>query len=469
MSERPRPSLSLCLSRSLPALQCSFRDALHSSRDTMSGLMLTLLLLLVVVGGEGVQAYSGKVLLVSMDGFRWDYVRRVSGLKHFPVLADSGCSVDYVNNTFATVTFPCHYSIVTGLYEESHGIVANKMYDRKRKTYFSMASKESYWWEEGEPIWITMEKQRRNSTGVYFWPGSESVVQGLRPSIYLPYKKSTPFEERIKTAIGWFVTERKDFVALYFNEPDTTGHRYGPDSPEVADKVREMDGILGQILAELDDKNLTDVVNVIITSDHGMTNISMQDRMINLWDYVNHSLVETVPDAHTVTAILPREGQEAEVFRQASQIPHVTVYHKDQIPDHFHYRHNDRIMPIIIISEEGWTLSKNVTASLEWNAKGNHGYSNDLPSMKPIFFARGPDFRKGVNLPSIRSVDIYPLLCRLLHVHPAPNNGSVANTDRFVTDSTGAGCLPALQHGCPLGARPVLHLDGDLVDVVLGR
>ncbi|XP_076439474.1 bis(5'-adenosyl)-triphosphatase enpp4-like [Babylonia areolata] len=425
----------------------------------MSGLMLTLLVVVVVVGGEGVQAYSGKVLLVSMDGFRWDYVRRVSGLKHFPGLADSGCSVDYVNNTFATVTFPCHYSIVTGLYEESHGIVANRMYDRKRKTYFSMASKESYWWEGGEPIWITVEKQRRNSTAVYFWPGSESVIQGLRPSITMAYNQSVPFGQRVSTAVSWFVDHHKDFVALYFEEPDLAGHRYGPDSPLVDAKVRDMDGILGQILAELDDKNLTDVVNVIITSDHGMTNVSIPDKLIDVWQYVNKSLVDAVPDFEAVTAILPREGQEAEVFRQASQIPHVTVYHKDQIPDHFHYRHNDRIMPIIIISEEGWTLSSDMNETLDWNPKGNHGYSNDLPSMKPIFFARGPDFRKGVNLPSIRSVDIYPLLCRLLHVHPAPNNGSVANTDRFVTDSTGL----AVSLHCSTAVRWVLGLSFTLM------
>ncbi|KAL8577567.1 hypothetical protein ACOMHN_044247 [Nucella lapillus] len=406
----------------------------------MQALKLTLLVVVVVVvaGAQWVGASSGKVLLVSMDGFRWDYLHTVPGLTHFPALAHSGCSVQYVNNTFATVTFPCHYTIVTGRYEETHGIVANRMYDRKRKTFFTMASKESYWWEGGEPIWITAEKQKKNSTATFFWPGSESVIQGLRPSIYKAYNKSVSYEERIHTAVSWFTDHHKDFVALYFEEPDSTGHKYGPHSAQVAAKVIEMDGFLGQILTELDDKNLTDVVNVIITSDHGMTDVSMDDKLLDLWAYVNKSLVEVVPDYEAVTAILPKAGQEAEVLRQANQIPHVTVYRKEDIPEHFHYRNHDRIMPIIIISDEGWTLTADINGTLRWNPRGNHGYSNDLPSMKPIFLARGPDFRKGVKSPSIRSVDIYPLLCRLLTLRPAPHNGSLTSTAHFLVDATGA-------------------------------
>ena len=54
-----------------------------------------------------------KVLLVSMDGFRWDYVNNVS-TPNFDALAREGVKAPYINNTFTTKTFPCHYSIATG-------------------------------------------------------------------------------------------------------------------------------------------------------------------------------------------------------------------------------------------------------------------------------------------------------------------------------------------------------------------
>ncbi|KAL8576299.1 hypothetical protein ACOMHN_006222 [Nucella lapillus] len=415
---------------------------------TVMARVLLLLFVLLCLGMERkgrVWAFSGKVLLVSMDGFRWDYVRKISGLGNFSRLAAEGCTVDYVDPVFITKSSPCHYSIATGLYTETHGIVANNMYDSQRNSTFRYRSPEEFWWG-GEPIWVTAEKHNK-STATYFWPGSSALIQGYRPSIYKIYNGSVPFPERVETAIHWLADLKKDFVTLYFHEPDMTGHFFGPSSQQVANKVREMDGILGLILHGLDNKKLSDVVNVILTSDHGMTEISNQERLINLWDYINQTWVERVPDVGPTTGILPVAGWEDHVLLAAKKIPHASVYRREDVPVHFHYSRNERIMPIIIIAEEGWTVSTNVTRSLAFNDKGNHGYSNELSSMKPIFFARGPDFRKGVKSTSIRTVDIYPLLCRLLGVKAAPNNGSVEKTTHFLVDSTSSasqelpGCL----------------------------
>ncbi|XP_076461772.1 ectonucleotide pyrophosphatase/phosphodiesterase family member 5-like [Babylonia areolata] len=204
---------------------------------------------------DGGHTYSGKVLLVSMDGFRWDYIKSVAGLTSFSRLSDTGCSVDFVHPAFATKTFPCHYTIATGLYEESHGILANRMYDPVRNASFRKRSTESFWWEGGEPIWVTAERQNKRSA-VYFWPGSDAEI-----------------------------------------------------------------------------------------------------RLLNLWDYLDRDTVAMVPDSGTVTAILPVEGREAQVLSDARKIPHVTVYRKDEIPKWLCYKHNPRVMPIIILSDEGWILS----------------------------------------------------------------------------------------------------------------
>ncbi|XP_076461786.1 ectonucleotide pyrophosphatase/phosphodiesterase family member 5-like [Babylonia areolata] len=304
---------------------------------------------------DGGHTYSGKVLLVSMDGFRWDYIKSVAGLTSFSRLSDTGCSVDFVHPAFATKTFPCHYTIATGLHEESHGILANRMYDPVRNASFSKRSTESFWWEGGEPIWVTAERQNKRSA-VYFWPGSDAEIRGYRPSQYLVYNQSVPFPQRVETALGWLEHGGKDLVLLYFHEPDKTGHLYGPSSTQVADKVREMDGILGLIMKTMEEKKLDDV-NLILTSDHGMTDVNAQHRLLNLWDYLDRDTVAMVPDSGTVTAILPVEGREAQVLSDARKIPHVTVYRKDEIPERLHYKHNPRVMPIIILSDEGWILS----------------------------------------------------------------------------------------------------------------
>ncbi|XP_025096300.1 bis(5'-adenosyl)-triphosphatase enpp4-like isoform X2 [Pomacea canaliculata] len=400
-----------------------------------------------------VDSYTGKVLLVSMDGFRWDYVNKISGLTNFSKMAASGVTVDYVNNTFVTKTFPCHYSIMTGLFEESHGIVGNTMYDPEHNATFGKNSIESFWFDGGEPLWVTTIKQNKKA-GVFFWPGSEAEIRGHRPTLYMKYNESIPFEHRINTALGWFTEQNMSFVAMYFNEPDTMSHKYGPDSQQVADKVREMDGVLGKILDTMDAKNLSDSVNVIVVSDHGMTDSNLTTQMIDMWEVVNSSLVERVVDSGVVTAIIPAPGREQELVETLRNQSHVTVYRKDEIPDRFHYKNHPRIMPVIVLADEGWQFSANVTTLRRTNMTADHGYSNELTSMRAIFFARGPDFKKGVKGTSIRLVDIYPLVCKLLNIQPAPNNGSLDNTAMFLEDPVVTG-------------RASLHLGNSLVALLI--
>lgn len=383
-------------------------------------------------------AYSGKVLLVSMDGFRWDYLQNVSGLDNFKRLAKQGVSVDYVNNTFVTKTFPCHYTIVTGLYQDSHGIIANRMYDRQRNASFSMQSREPFWWEGGEPIWVTAVK-RGKKAATYFWPGSEAQIHGHRPTVYKAYNQSVPFQLRVDTALSWFTEQGMDFVALYFHEPDFTGHLYGPLSTQVADKVREMDSVLGLLLDKMEEKGLSDVVNLIVTSDHGMAEIDLQNKIIDMWSRVNKTMVGRVVDRGQVTAILPAQGQDNALVAALKTLNHVTVYRREEIPDHFHYKNNERIMPVIVISDEGWTLTDDVTAAQQKTDKGDHGYDNTLPSMKPIFLATGPNFRQDYHASTLRHIDIYPLVCELLGIQASANNGTLDNTKDFLQSSVSSG------------------------------
>uniref|UniRef100_A0A671Q3D0 Ectonucleotide pyrophosphatase/phosphodiesterase family member 5-like n=1 Tax=Sinocyclocheilus anshuiensis TaxID=1608454 RepID=A0A671Q3D0_9TELE len=366
------------------------------------------------------QDEQSQLLLVSFDGFRWDYVNRVP-TPNFRALMDEGVQVEQVENTYITKTYPNHYTLVTGLHAETHGIVANEMYDPIHNRSFSMEGSEVYdawWWEEAVPLWVTNQKAGRKS-GAAMWPGSDVAIGGTYPTHYLSYNASMTFETRVEKLIDWFSgPEAINFGVLYWEEPDESGHNLGPESPLMDVVIADIDEKLGFLRGKLRTAGLYDKVNLIVTSDHGMTQLS-HDKIIELDTYVSRDLYTWI-DKSPVVGILPKE----EVYNSLKNAnPNMVVYKKEEIPDHYHYRHNVRIMPLIIEVKEGWTVMQNRNGSF---MLGNHGYNNSLPSMHPVFVARGPAFCRDYTKASMRSVDLYPLMCSILGLKPLPNNGSLS-------------------------------------------
>ncbi|XP_062266654.1 ectonucleotide pyrophosphatase/phosphodiesterase family member 5 [Platichthys flesus] len=393
--------------------------------------LLLLLLPLVSLNQRGSRGLGEgnrpKLLLVSFDGFRWDYIDRVP-TPNFHSIMDQGVMVEKVENTYITKTFPNHYSLVTGLYTETHGIVANEMYDPVYNRSFSMETDSIYdsrWWEEAVPLWVTIQKAGGRS-GAAMWPGSDVKIHGMFPSQFLHYNASVSFEARVERLIGWFSAPKEDavdFGVLYWEEPDESGHLHGPQSPEMDEVIAGIDEKLGFLINELKKAGLFEKVNLIVTSDHGMTQL-FTDNIIELDQYIHRDLYTWV-DKSPVVGILPNEGKLDEVYNKLVDVnPNMAVYKKEEIPQRFHYRHNRRIMPIILEAKEGWTIMQNRTGPF---MLGNHGYDNTLRSMQPVFVARGPAFRQKYLKPSMSSVDLYPLMCHILAVRPLPNNGSLSN------------------------------------------
>uniref|UniRef100_A0A673N4S7 Ectonucleotide pyrophosphatase/phosphodiesterase 5 n=1 Tax=Sinocyclocheilus rhinocerous TaxID=307959 RepID=A0A673N4S7_9TELE len=368
------------------------------------------------------QDEQSQLLLVSFDGFRWDYVNRVP-TPNFRALMDEGVQVEQVENTYITKTYPNHYTLVTGLHAETHGIVANEMYDPIHNRSFSMEGSEVYdawWWEEAVPLWVTNQKAGLKS-GAAMWPGSDVAIGGTYPTHYLSYNASMTFETRVEKLIDWFSgPEAINFGVLYWEEPDESGHNLGPESPLMDVVIADIDEKLGFLRGKLRTAGLSDKVNLIVTSDHGMTQLS-HDKIIELDTYVSRDLYTWI-DKSPVVGILPKEGKNE--YNNAN--PNMVVYKKEEIPDHYHYRHNVRIMPLIIEVKEGWTVMQNRNGSF---MLGNHGYNNSLPSMHPVFVARGPAFRRDYTKASMRSVDLYPLMCSILGLKPLPNNGSLSRVE----------------------------------------
>ena len=370
------------------------------------------------------------LVLISIDGFRWDYLERYQP-PHLTRLAREGVRAEALIPVFPTKTFPNHYSMVTGLYAEHHGVVSNRMYDPIRDAYFRLSNRQAVQdgsWYGGEPIWVTVEKSGKISA-TFFWPGSEAEIQGYRPTYWKTYDESIPNEVRVQQVLDWLALppeNRPVFITLYFSEVDHWGHRTGPDSPELARAIQQVDSAIGQFLNGLQTLGLNNQVNIIIVSDHGMTPTS-PDRIIFLDDYIQMEHVEVV-DWSPVLALRPQPGWVDSVYRALKGAhPQLAVFKKEEIPERFHYRSHVRIPAIIGLASEGWSIT--TRAYFERNRKryrgGAHGYDNRLASMHGIFLARGPAFQSNVVVDDFLNIHLYELMAYLLDVAPVPNDGSL--------------------------------------------
>jgi predicted AlkP superfamily pyrophosphatase or phosphodiesterase len=399
-------------------------------------------------GPEAARATAAEmaptVVLISLDGFRHDYIDR------YPVptlrrLAREGVRARAMIPAFPTLTFPNHYTLVTGLRPARHGIIANNMYDPVFDTTFSLGDRDAVsdprWWG-GMPIWVTAERAGQRTASM-FWPGSEAPIQGTHPTHWHTYDHDLPGPKRVEQVLRWLdlpAAERPTFITLYFALVDDMGHRHGPDSPEVAAAADSVDRWLGLLVRGLEQRGILDRVNLIVTADHGMAATS-RDRAIALDDYIDLSQVRVV-NWYPVLMLLPQQGQEEAVYRRLRGAhPRLQVYRRDEVPAHFHFRDHRRIPPIVGIVDEGWVISsrERIQRDPARLDGGAHGYDHRLPSMGAIFVARGPAFRQGLVVDPFENVHVYPMMTSILGLTPAPNDGDLRAVEHMLRPAaTGA-------------------------------
>jgi predicted AlkP superfamily pyrophosphatase or phosphodiesterase len=370
------------------------------------------------------------LILLSFDGFRWDYDARIPTPNLHRVIA-RGVRAERLIPSFPSKTFPNHYTIVTGLYPAHHGIVGNSMWDPAMQATFGMSDRvavaDARWWG-GEPLWVTVQRQGLIA-GIMFWPGSEAPIAGVQPRYWKPYVAPLPSDDaRVDQLLAWLdlpATERPSFLTAYFSDADSAGHEFGPDSEELRAAVTKIDGEIGRLIAGLDARGLTDRVNLAMTADHGMAATS-PDRVIVVSDYVDLASIR-ITDINPTLGIVPREGVSVDdlLKKLAAAHPHLHVYRREQTPSHWHYRDNPRIPPIVGVADEGWTVieTRPTDAKRQPGVGGTHGYDPAIRSMQGLFVAAGPAFRRGVVVPPFENVHLYNALAAALHVKPAPNDG----------------------------------------------
>lgn len=373
------------------------------------------------------------VVLVSLDGFRYDYAREY-GAPHLDEMAQDGASTPTgMVPSYPSITFPNHYTLVTGLRPEHHGIVAMEFYDPLRKaSYAYNNSKENSdgTWYQGTPLWVLAEQQGMRSA-CFFWPGSEAAIDGVRPSFYLHFDDSVADETRVDQVIAWLKLppeQRPHLITLYYANTDHAGHKYGPDSPETRDAVHEVDKMMGILREKLKATGLP--VDLIVTADHGMIKTETPPVVLDKFADLSHFKNEG--------ALLYAEN-EADAERAYEQFrahpdPRFTAYRRADVPKSLNYDSRVSEGDPVIIANGPYAIYAH--EPLREPNKGSHGYDPQrVPQMKAIFYAEGLDIKQNVQLPTFDNVDVFSFIARLLDLKTPPTDGLIGPLESALKSS----------------------------------
>lgn len=366
------------------------------------------------------------VVLISIDGFKPAYLDRgiTPNLKFF---ASQGVISQGMIPVFPSITFPNHVSLISGQYPEHHGIVNNTMWDDSiPNQIFTLSSRQAVqnpaWWTQVNPIWNTLARQGKISSTL-FWPGSETLIQGRQPRDWLDFDGSMSSSKRVEKLLNWLSVsskDRADFATLYFNEVDSKGHYFGPDSEEVNLSIASVDQALGDLRKGLNKLRLLERVTFVITSDHGMVNVP-DDHVIDvsnvLKNYSDAKLQWYGPLAGFANIGVANENQ---FLIQLSKLEHMSCWAKTNPPADYHFKDSSRIPEILCLAESGWTITKDPTHKV---TRGQHGFDPENVDMHALFIASGyqiPNKKIGM----VKNIDVYNFLCHLMQIQPDANDGS---------------------------------------------
>lgn len=387
------------------------------------------LFLIFCISASGQDQYA---VMLSMDGFRWDYPNRVA-TPNLDYIARHGIKARSLKPCFPTKTFPNHYSIATGLYPNNHGIVNNSFYDPVLDAVYEIKNREAVEngiFYEGEPIWVTAEKQGITSAS-FFWVGSEAPAQGIRPTYWKRYDGTVSYTARIDTVISWLSLpqpKRPRLVMFYFDEPDGLGHEYGPGSPQVDSAIAVLDSLVGVLLNKLEALPHYNQINLIITSDHGMGK-TFTDKVICLEEYLQEEWIDQYQGSNPNYNIFTSTGYLDSAYTALAKADHLCAWKAGDVPKHLHYGENPRCGDIIVVADSGW--------SVRWNNRGGyddggtHGYVPENTDMHAIFYAFGPSFKEGYSQPTFSNIDIYSIICRILDLKPSRTDGHIKKVKKM--------------------------------------
>lgn len=402
----------------------------------MRSLFLALALLVILKHSLAQTKEAPYVLLISFDGFRSDYVE-LFNLPNFKKFIAEGAAADAMLPSFPSKTFPNHYTIVTGMYPGHHGLVDNTFYDPELQTTYGMRDRKAVVnkvFYGGKPLW-QLARDNNIPSASYFWVGSELQEEGLHPDFFLQYDQSVEFDERVEQIIDWLKLpeeNRPHMITLYFHSPDYESHRHGPLAEETKQKVLQIDSLLGQIMNKIDSTHLP--VNMILVSDHGMSELKEEESTyIFIDELIKSTSTIQVANGGTQAHIHTSSPQQTDSLYRilAGKSNGFKVVKRKDFPSRWHYDH-PRSGDILLMAEPGkYIVSGAREKSREgWQSGktfGAHGYDPDVvQDMAGIFYAKGPNIRKGVKVAKFRNIHVYPLIAEILGIKPPKVDGELS-------------------------------------------
>lgn len=373
-------------------------------------------ILLLLIGLSNLSASEPYVILVSFDAYRWDYPNR--GITpNFEKMAETGVRALSFKPTFPTSTFPNHYSIITGMYPDRHGIIANNFKNYHTGEEYSLKDRMTVRddkWYQGEAFWTTAERVGIKSASM-FWVGSEQV--NSHPTYFKEYDHHFPYVERVNTVIGWLTMpedKRPHFITLYYHDTDSEGHDHGPTGDTTNRSIKLMDEMLGHLIAKVDSIGMKDSVNIIVVSDHGMADVS-PDRMVDLNKLLKDYNVD-VQNYGPYVMLHPKENAEKIYNLLYYNQDNFQVFKKGEFPEHLAHGKNPLIPELFLLADLGWMFKYGEENKYLEKIKGAHGFDNSEIDMHGVFYAMGPAFKEGLVCGTIENVDVYPLLAKIFDI-----------------------------------------------------
>lgn len=366
------------------------------------------------------------VIVLSLDGFRWDY-NQIIGTPNLDKIAERGVRSKGLQPVFPTGTFPNHYSMATGLFPDNHGLIANTFFNQDLQKEFRIANRKAVGnpkFYGGDPIWNTVQRYGIKSAS-FFWVGTEAPIGGKQPNIWKNFNSRITFSQRIDSVISWLERpeeHRPQLIMFYFEEPDLTAHHFHPAySEEVHRMVRYCDSLVGVLDRRLQALPFAENISLIIVSDHGMTPTSI-DRVVYLQNYLCTSWIQYSSNASPMAlmTIYPEKLDSALLVLQSVQ--HINAWQPQDIPKHLNFGTNPNIGNLVILADSAWSISKE---PLEiWRA-GDHGFDNTNREMFGIFYARGPKFHRNKAVPEFLNIQLHNIIAHLFGIRPAPNDAKL--------------------------------------------
>ncbi|ORZ17724.1 alkaline-phosphatase-like protein [Absidia repens] len=399
-----------------------------------------------VIYNNGTHDFQPSVIFISLDGVV-NHDLDLSLTPHLSHIADTGTRAHWMTPSFPPITFPNHWSLVTGLYPESHGIVGNYFYDAELDDDFNYKDPSHSWdekWWGGEPIWITAVRQGKKA-GVIMWPGCSTTFDDMQPTFMVPFSDAMTFDEKTDIALDWLdlpIESRPQFIGLYVPQIDQAGHKYGPYANQTLTQLQHADTSIGRLMQGLQDRNLTHVVNLMVVSDHGMS-ATDASRLVYIDDILTSEeldliwKIEMYPTLGIRPKVIPGGDSEAEVVDRlykaflrlwdhygGKEKAPFQVFKREDFPLRYHFNNNTRIAPLLVLPDPGWNLVRKIDFDPD---HGTRCIIQKALTSRAIFVANGPawDNNDGAVLKPFWNVELYQVISRVLGLKPASNNGTL--------------------------------------------